>query len=143
MAIIKYCLLLMTAFSLSLSPVSPLYAQETDGETAPAAAIENERWSFLITYGEEDCPEAQEGEILVCAERPESERYRIPSTVYKKPELPHTGDQSLTAANETLEGFARLSRPNSCSVVGSNGWTGCQAAALRQWFAEKREDGVR
>ncbi len=122
---------------LALSALAPHPAMAANSEATP------ERWSFLITYGEESCPVAEEGEIVVCAERPESERYRIPETVREKIEHPHTGAQSLTAATETMDGFARLSRINSCSVVGTGGFTGCQALALREWFAERREDGVR
>ncbi|MEH6828746.1 hypothetical protein [Parasphingorhabdus sp.] len=43
-----------------------------------------ERWSVLITYGEDDCPESTAGEIVVCAHQPEAERYRIPKAVREK-----------------------------------------------------------
>ncbi|NJM49545.1 MAG: hypothetical protein HC843_00455 [Sphingomonadales bacterium] len=123
--------------SLAINPHCAIAKSVPETEAPP------ERWSFLITYGEERCPLAEEGEIVVCAERPESERYRIPATVYQKPELPHSGDRSLAAATESLDNIARMARPDSCSAVGSNGFTGCQAKALREWFAQRREDGVR
>jgi len=119
-------LILIVAAALALSS-SP--AAEAQDDTA-------ERWSFLITYGEESCPPAQDDEIVVCAERPESERYRIPKNVRVKKRV-STGVQSLASATRTLDGLARQSRPNGCSVSGSNGFTGCQAAAIRRWFAER------
>ena len=93
-------------------------------ETAPAAS-EGERWSILVTYGEDDCPDSTNGEIVVCANRPEEERAHA---------------TSWTAQFQNHEEEARLGRPNSCSTVGTNGFTGCQAAMLRQWFAERNVD---
>jgi hypothetical protein len=130
------CLIRLTLLSGIASFSAPVAAMVPDVTTSP------ERWSFLITYGDENCPAPSDDEIIVCAERPESERFRIPEPVRVKKPPPHTGDQSLTAATETLDGFARLSRPGSCSAVGSGGFSGCTAAALRQWFAERREAGI-
>lgn len=99
-----------------------------------------ERFSVLVTYGDDECPEAEADEIVVCAQQPESERYRIPKKLRKtKEEL--TGEQSWSSRVASHEEVARTSRPNSCSVVGTNGWTGCQASIMRQWFDERRNDG--
>ncbi len=99
-----------------------------------------ERFSVLVTYGDDECPEAEEDEIVVCAPQPESERYRIPKKL-RKTEEDLTGEQSWSSRVATHEEVARTSRPNSCSVVGTNGWTGCQASIMRQWFDERRNDG--
>ena len=37
-----------------------------------------EKFSFLITYGDDECPESTGDEIVVCAQQPETERYRVP-----------------------------------------------------------------
>ena len=96
-----------------------------------------QRWSFLVTYGDEQCPAAQDDEIIVCARLPESERYRIPAPLRtKKPD--NVGGISWASHVESYDNVARLSRPDSCSSVGSNGWSGCAAKALRDWFAERR-----
>ncbi|WP_373492515.1 hypothetical protein [Parasphingorhabdus sp.] len=92
----------------------------------------------MVTYGDDDCPESTEGEIVVCARQPESERYRIPKAVReqeKEEEAQYA--QSWTAQFQNHEEEGRLGRPNSCSVIGTNGFTGCQAAILRDWFAER------
>jgi hypothetical protein len=118
--------------------VSPAQAQE-----ATSGTDEGERWSILVTFGEDDCPESIDGEIVVCARHPEEERYRIPKAVRdrEKEEEAHYA-MSWTAQFQNHEDEARLGRPNSCSTVGTNGFTGCQAAILRQWFAERDVDNV-
>lgn len=106
-----------------------------DIETMPDGT---QRWSFLVTYGDEECPPAQGDEIVVCARLPESERYRIPEPLREpKPDTTAMG-ASWAAQVESYEKVARLSRPDSCSSVGSYGWTGCAAKALRDWFEERR-----
>jgi hypothetical protein len=115
--------------------------------TAPAPAQESlaqsgsppQRTSVLYTYGDEPCPEAQEGEIVVCAQQPETERYRVPKELREelKDDAP-VGGGSWASAVEGYENVARATRPNSCSPVGSYGFTGCAAAALRQWFEARR-----
>lgn len=99
-----------------------------------------ERFSVLVTYGDDECPEAEADEIVVCAQQPESERYRIPKKL-RETEEELTGEQSWSSRVASHEEVARSSRPNSCSVVGTNGWTGCQASIMRQWFDERRNDG--
>src|SRR3546814_2276699 len=56
----------------ALTPAAPALAQD-DGSLAQSSSPP-ERTSVLYTYGDEPCPEAGEGEIVVCAQRPESER---------------------------------------------------------------------
>ena len=96
-----------------------------------------ERISFLVTFGEEKCPEAAGDEIVVCAVQPETERYRIPKSLRENDDAAVAGG-SWTSAVESLDGYARANLPNSCSVNGSNGFTGCTQKLLQQWHAERR-----
>lgn len=96
-----------------------------------------ERVSVLVTYGQDACPEPVGDEIVVCAPAAESERYRIPEQVRVK-KVEDLPGGSWPAAVETLDEQARMNRPDSCSVNGSGGQTGCTQALLRQWFAERR-----
>lgn len=100
---------------------------------------EPERFSVLITYGEEECPEAEGDEIVVCANRPESERYRIPDELREKREDERAISHSWTSTVELHDEISRVERPGGCSAVGSNGFSGCQRALIRRWFAEQRE----
>ncbi|RVT41877.1 hypothetical protein ENE74_06330 [Sphingobium algorifonticola] len=95
-----------------------------------------ERITNLVVYGEETCPVAEGDEIVVCARKPESERYRIPKTLREKPAV--SGGPGWGSQVANMEAVSRQNLPNSCSANGSNGFTGCTAAMLRQWFAERR-----
>ena len=44
-----------------------------------------ERIINLLVYGDDPCPQSQGDEIVVCARRPEAERYRIPKKLREKP----------------------------------------------------------
>ena len=50
---------------------SPALAQDQAGD----------RVNQLVIYGDDPCPQSTEGEIVVCARKDESERYRIPETL--------------------------------------------------------------
>lgn len=117
----------------ALAFAAPAYAAGDEG----AASELPERISFLAPIGDEKCPEAKGDEIVVCAPITEGDRYRIPRRLRKKPDVDLPGG-SWTSAVENLDEYARLGRPNSCSVVGSNGFTGCTQKMIRDWFAERR-----
>jgi hypothetical protein len=91
----------------------------------------------VTVYGSDPCPKKGEDEIVVCARRPESERYRIPKSLRNRP---RTDSASLAWGQQwsQIEDATRFTRPNSCSVVGTGGQTGCLQAALRQWSLERR-----
>jgi hypothetical protein len=126
-------LLLLVALMLA----APARAQ--DGESLAQSAQPPQRTSVLYTFGDEPCPEPQADEIVVCAQQPESERYRVPKELREElKEEEAVGGGSWTSAVEGYENVARASRPNSCSPVGSYGFTGCASAALRDWFEARR-----
>lgn len=128
MSFIRY--LAVTSAVLTISPCS------AQSETTPASSEMPERISFLVAFGEEKCREPVGDEIVVCANMPENERYRIPVALRKKERV--ITDRSWSSAVEALDSFASDLRPNSCSVNGSNGFTGCTQKMLQQWFAERR-----
>ena len=90
----------------------------------------------LVVYGDDPCPSGEGDEIVVCARKPESERYRIPKKLREKPEV--SGGPGWGSQVAGMEAAGRQILPGSCSAIGSNGFTGCTAKALAQWFAEKR-----
>ena len=67
--------LLLPLFA-ALAFAAPGHAQD-DGSLAQSGHPP-ERTSVLYTYGDEPCPEPKGDEIVVCAQQPESERYRVP-----------------------------------------------------------------
>lgn len=114
---------------------SAAHAEEND--SLKMSSQPPERISFLATFGEEECPPNEGDEIVVCANAPEGDRYRIPKKL-RQQEEPDMAGGSWSSAVENLDEYARVERPNSCSVVGSNGFTGCTQAMLREWFAARR-----
>jgi hypothetical protein len=125
--------LLLSPLLAALAFAAPALAQVDD------LAQSAQRTSILYTYGDEPCPEPVGDEIVVCAQQPETERYRVPKELREelKDDTP-VGGGSWASAVEGYDNVARATRPNSCSPVGSYGFSGCASAALRQWFEERR-----
>jgi hypothetical protein len=120
---------LLPLIGLLLAPLFP-------GGAAAQAEPPPERIINLLVYGDDPCPQSKGDEIVVCARKPESERYRIPKKLREKPEV--AGGPGWGSQVATMEQTQRQNLPNSCSVLGSNGFTGCTAQMLQQWFAERR-----
>ncbi|CAN5201555.1 hypothetical protein BH10PSE13_BH10PSE13_16100 [soil metagenome] len=121
------------AVALTLVSVSPALASEPD-----------ERIEALVVYGGDPCPIADDGSIIVCARKPESERYRIPKELREKAKhdkLLTVGGQGWANNVQSLEVAGQVLLPNSCSSIGSNGFTGCSLSMLRQWYAERQLAG--
>lgn len=128
MAVLKY-IILASALIGSTNVVA-------EDEVVPTVSEMPERISFLVAFGDEKCREPEGDEIVVCATVPENDRYRIPLALRKKERV--VTDRSWSSAVETLDSFAADLRPNSCSVNGTGGFTGCTQKMLQQWFAERR-----
>ena len=94
-----------------------------------------QRQSHMIVYGDDACPPSTDDEIVVCARRPEEERHRIPPELRRSDRRP---EGSWTSHVQELEDVQRDTRPDSCSVVGTWGQSGCTRQMLRQWWEERR-----
>jgi hypothetical protein len=106
---------------------------------APAAAQSGERVSRIVVYGRDPCPRGTGDEIIVCARRPESERYRIPERL--RPRSNNPDNQSWAARAESLEYLGRTGT-QSCSTVGPGGFTGCWEQMVRAWREERRQSAT-
>jgi len=104
---------------------------------SPALAQDDppERQSQIEVFGDDPCPPSSDDEIVVCHRRAEEERYRIPAPLRRSSQR---SEQAWGARVETLDEVSRDSRPNSCSVVGSYGQTGCYQQMIRQWYDSRR-----
>ncbi|PKP88213.1 MAG: hypothetical protein CVT78_02790 [Alphaproteobacteria bacterium HGW-Alphaproteobacteria-17] len=132
MTIKPTCLLLLSIAVLA----SPVQAQD---DSLAQSGEPPQRTSVLYTYGDEPCPEPEGNEIVVCAQQPESERYRVPKELREEiKDDTAVGGGSWASRVEGYDNIARQTRPDSCSPVGSYGYTGCAALALRQWFEARR-----
>jgi hypothetical protein len=102
---------------------------------APALA-QNAKVSEIIVYGTDPCPRSTDDDIIVCARKPESERYRIPERLRQGGSL-----QSRQAWAARAKQFETVGRTgiNSCSPVGPGGWTGCTEQLINQAFNDREE----
>ncbi|MCM8557700.1 hypothetical protein [Sphingomicrobium sediminis] len=104
----------------------------------PATAQDQPRRNIIevVVFGDDPCPRSTEDEVVICARKDESERYRIPE------ELRDTGSRQsrqswvanaryLETVNET--GISR------CSPVGPAGAIGCLNTFIEQGRID-RED---
>ena len=103
--------------------------------TAPPAA--EPKISAMVVYGEDPCPPSTNDTIVVCARKPEGERYRIPEILRGDPNDPK--NQAWAERATALE-YAGRSGIGSCSTVGSGGASGCFNQIVREARAERRAD---
>ena len=115
------------------SPI--LFAALLAAAPAPAQEEPPARQAELTVYGDDPCPRSTDEEIVVCHRRPEEERYRIPAPLRRST---RNTEQAWGARVETLDEVSRDSRPNSCSVVGSYGQSGCTQQMIQQWYNARR-----
>jgi hypothetical protein len=104
-------------------PSVPAWAQDT-------------RVNEIIVYGTDPCPRSTDDEIVVCARKPESERYRIPERLRQGGSL--QSRQAWAARAKQFEVVGRTGI-NSCSPVGPSGFTGCTEQLIKQAFTEREE----
>jgi len=110
---------------------------DDDAPLAASSAPPQKVRSVTVT-GDTPCPKSTGGEIVVCSRSDAGEQYRIPP---KFRELPHpAANNSWVNRAATIDQVSREAGglPNTCSVNGSGGQTGCSQQALQQWYAERR-----
>ena len=114
---------------LAAAAAAPAAAQAA--QSAPAA---EPKISQVIVYGADACPPSSEDLIVVCARKPEGERFRIPENLRGNPDAPE--NQSWAARATELQYVGRTGI-GSCSPVGPGGFTGCLGQLIRQARAER------
>ncbi len=120
---------------IARTPVLALAALVGVGLTsAPADAQRRQR--LIEIFGDDRCPESSNDEIVVCAKKPESDRYRIP-TELREGSTP--GDREAADARVDEMVYVGRTGTQSCSPVGPGGFTGCHEQLAREWREEKRQ----
>jgi hypothetical protein len=122
------------AGSALLLATAPLAAQQTT--TAPATGS-GDRIAEIIVYGTDPCPRSTDDEVVVCARKPEAERYRIPERLRSGGAI--QSRQAWAARARTFEVMTPTGRVSSCDAVGPSGQLGCLERAIEQARAEQRE----
>lgn len=99
-------------------------------------AIAQNSVSEIIVFGNDPCPRSTDDQVVVCARKPESERYRIPER------LRSTGS---VQAREAWANKAKVletvgaTGTNSCSPVGPGGFTGCLTRVIKEAREDRRQ----
>ena len=128
-------LLTLTMVAAAVLPaLAPAEAQRRSAGAAVAQA--QQRIRQVIVYGREACPRGRADEIVICARRPASERYRIPREVRNRTPLPGPESTSWAARARSLETVGRTGI-QSCSTVGPGGFTGCWQQMMNAHRAER------
>ena len=103
--------------------------------SAPAIAQQN-AIAEIIVYGNDPCPRSTDDQVVVCARRPESERYRIP----EKYRPGGTRQQTEAWANKAkVIETVGATGINSCSPVGPGGYTGCLTKVIKEAREQRRQ----
>jgi len=108
------------------------------GLIAPAApaVAQNAKVSEIIVYGTDPCPRSTDDEVVVCARKPETERFRIPEKLRKGGSLQSRQAWAVRAKSFETVGATGI---NSCSPVGPGGFTGCLNQVIKQAFNDRGE----
>lgn len=95
----------------------------------------NKRIRTVVIYGNDPCPPAANpDEIVVCARRPEEERYRLPPSTRDEATRSRRND-AWAARVRSMEG---LGRADKCTAVGNADLTGCTLEQIERAAAERR-----
>ena len=125
----------MTIRPTALIPAVPLAAFAALAFATPAAAQDDAGDSInqLIIYGDDACPPSSGDEIVVCARKPEGDRYRIPRI------LRQSGDPANESWAERAQSFEMVGDFGvlSCDPSGLGGSFGCTTELIEKAYAER------
>lgn len=96
---------------------------------APGLAQASDSISEIIVYGNDPCPRSTDDNVVVCARRPEADRYRIPERF--RTGGPRQLRETWVNKARQLETVSATGI-NSCSPVGPAGFTGCLTQVINQ-----------
>jgi hypothetical protein len=103
---------------------------------APAMAQAQSNVAEVIVYGNDPCPRSTDDQVVVCARRPETERYRIPQKY--RPSGPRQETEAWARKSRVLETVGSTGI-NSCSPVGPGGYTGCLTQVIREAREQRQQ----
>lgn len=125
---------MMTKLTLSLVATAAI-AAGTAALPTPALA-QQDAISEVIVYGTDPCPRSSNNEVVVCARKPEGERFRIPEKLRSGgPRQERQAWANRAKALETVGSTGTF----SCSPVGPGGFTGCLTQVINQAKRERKE----
>lgn len=123
-----------------LAPAS-LAAAAAFAAAAPASAQgANEKINMVIAYSADECPEAKDGELVVCEILVEADRYRIPKNLRNSDSPENVAWARRVEEIKYIGDFGAM----SCSPAGLGGFTGCTQKFIEAAYKDRSEaDSVR
>lgn len=103
---------------------------------APALAQAAPNIAEIIVYGNDPCPRSTDDQVVVCARRPEAERYRIPPKMRQSGTPQQMESWAVRSRNLETVGATGI---NSCSPVGPAGYTGCLMKVIQEAKGERKQ----
>jgi hypothetical protein len=125
----------MTRLMIALSGTAALGAAMA-ALPAPAAAQSDNAVSEIIVFGNDPCPRSTDDQVVVCARKPEAERYRIPEKL--RPSGSRQQKEAWANRARALETVGSTGT-NTCSPVGPGGFTGCLTKVIREARTQQRQ----
>lgn len=126
----------MSRFTILISAAVAALGGGLAALPAPALAQAAPNIAEIIVYGNDPCPRSTEDQVVVCARRPEAERYRLPPNM--RPSGTPQQMQSWAVRSKSLE-TAGATGINSCSPVGPAGYTGCLEKVIKEARGERKQ----
>lgn len=126
----------MSRFTILMSAAAAALAGGVAPLPPPALAQSGPNIAEIIVYGNDPCPRSTEDQVVVCARRPEAERYRLPPNM--RPSGTPQQMQSWAVRSKSLE-TAGATGINSCSPVGPAGYTGCLEKVIKEARGERKQ----
>ena len=103
------------------------------GASAAAQSAPGDTVNQVIVYGEEECPQSSGDEIVVCARKPESERYRIPQLLRRSTDPANQSWAERAESFELVGDFGIL----SCTPAGLGSEFGCTQQLIDAAYEER------
>lgn len=104
--------------------------------SAPLAAQSaGEKINMVIAYSEDECPEAKDGEVVICEILVEAERYRIPSNLRSSDSPENVAWARRVDSIRYIGEFGAM----SCSPAGAGGFTGCTQKFIDAAYNDRAE----
>ena len=103
-------------------------------EVSAQTGEERQRYRQVVVYGNDPCPRGSETEIVICARRPETERFRLPPNA--RTTAPGAESRAWSDRARDLD-EAQEAGIGSCTTVGPGGSMGCLQERIDAARAER------
>ncbi|HKX90940.1 MAG TPA: hypothetical protein VJM15_00730 [Sphingomicrobium sp.] len=102
----------------------------------PATATAQDSVAEVVVFGNDPCPRSTDDKVVICARKPETERYRIPEKL--RSGGPRQAREAWANKAKSLETVGATGT-FSCSPVGPGGYTGCMTQMINEARRQRRE----